>query len=73
MVPEGGVAGVGTPIAFVAETEADLEAAKAKAAGALSCAKSKRLLYMAGFAEGWPGVVQGRRLPLVLSCGRRYG
>ncbi len=36
MVPEGGVAGVGTPIAFVAETEADLEAAKAKASGACS-------------------------------------
>ncbi|KAI7844732.1 hypothetical protein COHA_001617 [Chlorella ohadii] len=34
VVPEGGVAGVGTPIAFVAETEADLEAAKAKASAA---------------------------------------
>lgn len=30
---EGEVAGVGTPIAYIAETEADLEAAKAKAAG----------------------------------------
>jgi len=35
VVPEGGVATVGSPIAFVAETEADLEAAKAKAAGEL--------------------------------------
>ena len=42
VVPEGGVAGVGTPIAFVAETEADLEAAKAKASGAVS--KTKRWL-----------------------------
>lgn len=33
VVPEGGVAGVGNPIAFIAETEADLEAAKAKAGG----------------------------------------
>ena len=32
-VAEGGVAPVGTPIAYIAETDADLEAAKAKAAG----------------------------------------
>jgi len=32
-VAEGGVASVGTPIAYIAETDADLEAAKAKAAG----------------------------------------
>lgn len=33
VVPEGGVAGVGSSIAFIAETEADLEAAKAKGSG----------------------------------------
>ncbi|PSC75275.1 branched-chain alpha-keto acid dehydrogenase subunit E2 [Micractinium conductrix] len=33
VVPEGGVAGVGNAIAFIAETEADLEAAKAKVGG----------------------------------------
>ena len=30
---EGEMAGVGNPIAYIAETEADLEAAKAKAGG----------------------------------------
>lgn len=30
VIPEGGVAGVGNAIAYIAETEADLEAAKAK-------------------------------------------
>jgi pyruvate/2-oxoglutarate dehydrogenase complex dihydrolipoamide acyltransferase (E2) component len=33
VVPEGGEAGVGSAIAYIAETEADLEAAKAKGAG----------------------------------------
>lgn len=33
VVPEGGVAGVGSSIAYIAETEADLEAAKAKGSG----------------------------------------
>ena len=33
VVAEGGVAGVGSPIAYIAESESDLEAAKAKAAG----------------------------------------
>jgi len=32
---EGEMAGVGNPIAYIAETEADLEAAKAKAGGTL--------------------------------------
>ena len=33
VVPEGGMASVGDPIAYIAETEADLEAAKSKASG----------------------------------------
>ena len=33
IINEGQVAGVGNAIAYIAETEADLEAAKAKAAG----------------------------------------
>jgi biotin carboxyl carrier protein len=38
VVPEGGVAPVGQPIAYIAETEADLDAAKAKAGGAAPAA-----------------------------------
>lgn len=33
VIQEGQMAGVGSPIAYIAETEADLEAAKAKAGG----------------------------------------
>lgn len=33
VIQEGEVASVGAPIAFIAETDADLEAAKAKAGG----------------------------------------
>lgn len=33
VINEGGVANVGEPIAYIAESEADLEAAKAKAGG----------------------------------------
>ena len=36
VVDEGGVANVGSPIAFVAETEAEIEAAKEKAGGTSS-------------------------------------
>jgi pyruvate dehydrogenase E2 component (dihydrolipoamide acetyltransferase) len=38
VVPEGGVANVGNAIAYIAETEADIDAAKAKAGGAGVCA-----------------------------------
>lgn len=38
VVPEGGVAPVGQPIAYIAESEADLDAAKAKAGGAAPAA-----------------------------------
>lgn len=33
VINEGGVANVGSPIAYIAESEADIEAAKAKAGG----------------------------------------
>lgn len=38
VVPEGGVAPVGQPIAYIAESESDLDAAKAKAGGAAPAA-----------------------------------
>ena len=40
MVEEGGVANVGAAIAFVAESEAEIDAAKAKAGGSAQAAGS---------------------------------
>lgn len=54
VVPEGGVAQVGTPIAFIAETEADLEAAKAKGGG--EAAAGDTTLWCPG-SHRWFGLV----------------
>ena len=47
VINEGGVANVGEPIAYIAESEADLEAAKAKASGSSGsvCASSSMSLF----------------------------
>lgn len=38
VIDEGGVANVGSPIAYIAESEADIEAAKAKVGGSTAAA-----------------------------------